>query len=71
MVVNIFLYFNGHAGQQVANARKKADYTIIRELGQGDMANDWNQMNQALDWVGWPGVSIGIDLKPFRRAEVC
>jgi uncharacterized DUF497 family protein len=26
-------------------------------------------MNQALDWIGWPRVRIGIDLNPFGRAE--
>jgi RNA-directed DNA polymerase len=34
-------------------------------------AYNWNQMNQALDWIGWPSVRIGIDLNPFRRAEAC
>jgi hypothetical protein len=34
-------------------------------------AYNWNQMSQALDWIGWPNVRIGIDLNPFRRAEAC
>ena len=34
-------------------------------------AYNWTQMNQALDWIGWPSVRIGIDLNPFRRAEAC
>jgi RNA-directed DNA polymerase len=34
-------------------------------------AYNWAQYNQALNWVGWPRVRIGIDLNPFRRAEAC
>ena len=34
-------------------------------------AYTWEQMNQALAWFRWPEVCIGIDLSPFRRAEVC
>ena len=34
-------------------------------------AYNWDQMNQALRWFGWPRVRIGVDLNPFRRAEAC
>lgn len=34
-------------------------------------AYNWDQMNQALRWFGWPRVRIGVDLNPFRSAEAC
>jgi hypothetical protein len=34
-------------------------------------AYNWDQLNQALRWFGWPRVRIGVDLNPFRRAEAC
>ena len=34
-------------------------------------AYNWDQLNQALRWVGWPRVRIRTDLNPYRRAEAC
>ena len=34
-------------------------------------AYNWAELNQALNWVGWPRVRIRTDLNPFRRAEAC
>jgi group II intron reverse transcriptase/maturase len=32
-------------------------------------AYTWDQLNQALAWIGWPKPHIRKDLSPFRRAE--
>jgi len=34
-------------------------------------AYNWAELNQALNWVGWPRVRIRTDLNPFRRAQAC
>ena len=32
-------------------------------------AYNWDEFNQALEWVGWPTAAIRHNLDPCRRAE--